>query len=158
MTLPKSLVLRSSQYWMDGGTASISGTDETEQSHVVMLVQSAFPWGNTFGIPGRLYFDDELVPLRSELESQVLAVLRAAEVRDIPPGDCGEPILLSQNALILDDDIKQVLSRGPEDNIRGLRDKIVATVESPEYLSFAAEVAGIGKQAERGAPVDLPRE
>jgi hypothetical protein len=140
---------------MDGGTVCVTGTDEAEQSHVVMLVQSAFPSGITFGVPGRLYFDGEPVPIRSELESRVLALLRAADVRYTPPAgeQAGERIKLSPNALILGDDIKEVLTRGPEENIRGLRDKIVESVESPRYVSFAAEVDRVNKHA---GPGDAP--
>ncbi|HKB40228.1 MAG TPA: hypothetical protein VKD72_27610 [Gemmataceae bacterium] len=142
MATPKQLTLHSSAYCLDGGTVLLTGTDEDGRAHAVMLVQNRFPGGNTCGIPGRLYFDDELIPLRSDLESEVLALLRAADVRCIPEASeqAGERVQLSPNALILGDDIKQVLSRGPEDNIRGLRDQVIATVESPAYLSFAAEV------------------
>ena len=136
------LVLRSSQYFLDGGTTVLTGTDERGRERAVMLVQNAFADGNTFGIPGRLHLDGEPVPVRSELESQVVAALRAAEVRYTrPEGEpAGERIQLSPNALILGDDIKQVLTRGPEENIRALRDQVVETVESVGYVSFAAEV------------------
>lgn len=142
MELPKSLVLRSTQFYMDGGTTCLTCTDEAERPHIVMLVQRAFAGGNTFGIPGRLYFDDELIPMRSELEQRLLDLLRSAEVRYTPPdgGPTGEQANLSPNALILGDDIKQVLTRGPEDNIRGLRDTVVEFVASPRFESFAAEV------------------
>ena len=42
------------------------------------------------------------------------------------------------------DDIKQVLARGPEKNIRGLRDTIVEFVASQRYEEFAAEVERAG--------------
>jgi hypothetical protein len=117
-----------------------------------MLVQRVFPDGNTFGIPGRLYFDEQLVPLRSEVESQLLSVLRAAEVQYTPPvGEpAGERITPSPKALVLGEDIKHVLSREPEDNIRGLRDTIVEFVASPRFESFArreGEQAGPTRRA-----------
>jgi hypothetical protein len=142
MGLPTNLVLRGGSFWLDGGTARLDCADEAEHSHTVMLVQHAFPGGDTFGIPGRLYFDGELIPIRSESESRLLGLLRAAEVRYTPPTgeQAGERIKLSPNALVFGDDIKQVLTRGPEDNLRGLRDTIVEFVASPQYESFAAEV------------------
>ena len=141
-TPPTTLVLRSSQYFLDGGTTVLAGTDERGRERAVMLVQNAFTRGNTFGIPGRLHLDGAPVPVRSELESRVLAALRAAEVQYTPPeGEpTGERIQLSPNALILGDDIKQVLTRGPEENIRALRNQVVETVEAEGYVSFAAEV------------------
>jgi hypothetical protein len=79
--------------------------------------------------------------MRSELESQVLALLRAAEVRySGPPRHQGESLQLSPNALILGEDIRQVLSRGPEDNIRALVAGVVEFVESEAYLRFAERV------------------
>lgn len=149
MTLPKHLVLGGSSYGLDGGTMRLECTDETGQAHTVMLVQTLFPGGNTFGIPGRLYFDDELIPLRAGAESQLLDLLRSAEVRYTPrPAETtGERIKLSPNALVLGDDIKQVLTRGPEENIRGLRDRIVEFVASLRYESFAAEVERARKPA-----------
>jgi hypothetical protein len=153
MELPKHLVLRGTKFYLDGGTTRVVCTDEADQPHTVMLVQHAFARGNTFGVPGRLYFDGELVPVRSEAEAGLLDLLRTAEVRYTPPAGetAGERITLSPNALILGDDIKQVLTRGPEDNIRGLRDTIVAFVASPQYESFAAEVEQARKEAERSA-------
>lgn len=152
-TPPTRLVLQSSQYFLDGGTTVLTGTDERGRERAVMLVQNAFAGGNTFGIPGRLHLDGEPVPVRSELESQVVAALRAAEVRHTPlEGEqVGERIQLSPNALILGDDIKQVLTRGPEENIRALRDQVVETVESVGYVSFAAEADRASRQAEPGA-------
>lgn len=150
MGLPKKLVIHSSSYCLDGGTACLEATDEVGQPHVVMLVQSVFPGGNTYGIPGRFYLDGELVPLRTDQESQVLALLRAAEIRSTPPPaeQVGERITLSPNALILGDNIKQHLTSGPEENIGSLRDRILEFVESPRYESFAAEVERVSKQAE----------
>jgi hypothetical protein len=74
------------------------------------------------------------------VEARLVAVLRAAEVRYKPaPGEADAGgFRLSPNALIIGDDIKQVLSRGPEDNIRALRDQVVERIESPQYVVFAA--------------------
>jgi len=139
---PARLVLRSSEYHLDGGTAVLLGSDEQGHEREVMLVQSMFPQSRLSGIPGRLYLDGRPVPVRSELESQVLAVLRAAEVRYTPAeGElAGKRIQLSSSVVILSDDIKQVLTRGPEENIRALRNQVVETVESEQYVSFASEV------------------
>ena len=139
---PASLVLRSSEYFLDGGTAILTGTDELGRERAVMLVQRAFPESGSFGIAGRLYLDGEPVPVRSELESQVLTVLRTAEVQyTSPEGEpAGERIQLSPNALILGDDIRQVLTRSPEENIRALRNEMIEAVESEQYVTFAAEV------------------
>lgn len=139
---PSKLVLHSYRYMLDGGTTILTGTDEKGRQHAVMLVQTLSPEGSSFGVPGRLHFDGEPVPVRSDLESKVLILLVAAEVRYTSPTDeeAGGGFKLSQNALILGDDIQQVLDRKPAENIRALRDQVVETVGSPSYVSFAAEV------------------
>lgn len=108
-----------------------------------MLMQHAFPQANPSldAIPGRLYFDGHLVPMRSELEFGVLRLLRAADIRYIdPPSYEGERIQLSPNALILGDDIRQTLIRTPDENLRAQLASIVRFVESEEYVPFAEQV------------------
>jgi hypothetical protein len=130
-------------YFLDGGTTILRATDDAGREHGIVLVQHAFPQAGPSqdAIPGRLYFDGELISIRSELEAQVVRLLRTAEVRYIkaaePEPDQGERIQLSPNALILGDDIRQVLSRGPEENMRAYLAAIVQFVESEEYLRFA---------------------
>lgn len=140
MDVPQRLTLTGTAYCMDGGTTRIAATDERGKERSVMLVQRMFAAGSSFGIPGRLYLDDEPVVVRSEVEQQLIALLRAADVRYTPPENEPDPrSKVSPNAIILSDDIKRVLSRGPEENIRALRDQVVEWVESPQYASFAAE-------------------
>jgi hypothetical protein len=143
MTLPAHLTLRDSAHALDGGTTSLMATDEAGCQHGVTLVQHSRPQASPSfdAVPGRLYFDGRLVPLRSELEAAVLALLKSAGVRfEGRPPFGGETFQHSPNALILGDDIREVLARGPEDNIRALTAKVIAFVESDEYLSFADRV------------------
>jgi hypothetical protein len=143
MVLPVKLTVHNSAYALDGGTTVLQAIDEAGRNRAVMLVQHAFPQPSpSLGVlPGRLYLDSELIPIRSDLEAGVLALLRAAEVRYSGPcPDPGEGIQLSPNALILGEDIRQVLTRGPEDNIRALLAAVVHFVESEGYLRFADRV------------------
>ena len=143
MVLPARLTVHDCDYALDGGTTVLRATDEAGRAHDVMLVQHAFPQSSPSlgAIPGRLYFDDELVPMRSDVEAGVLALLRAAGVRYSGPlPEHGERIQPSPNALILGDDIRQVLTRGPEENIQGLLADVIQFVESDEYLRFAERV------------------
>ena len=143
MELPARLTVHNFVYALDGGTTVLQATDEAGRDRVVMLVQHAFPQPSPSlgAMPGRLYFDGDLVPMRSDLEIGLLSLLREAKVR------CSEPrhdqvggIQLSPNALILGEDIRQVLTRGPEDNIRALLAAVVEFVESEAYLRFAERV------------------
>ena len=143
MVLPAKLTVHNSAYALDGGTTVLQAADEAGGNHAVMLVQHAFPQPSPSlgALPGRLYFDGELVPMRSDLEAGLLSLLRAAEVRySDPRQDQGERIQLSPNTLILGEDIRQVLTRGPEDNIRALLAAVVEFVQSEAYLRFAERV------------------
>lgn len=115
MPLPSQLVIHESVLTMDGGTVTLLAKDEKGRDHTVRLVQHGFPGRSSGGeVPGRLYFDGELVPIRSEFESRVLSLLRAADVTDAGhlPNRVGW------------------LSAG----------RIVRYVESDEYLFFADRV------------------
>lgn len=85
------------------------------------------------------------------MEAGVLSLLRAAVVRYGGPPTSAERIELSPSALILGDDIRDVLTRGPEDNIRALTAGVVAFVESDAYLWFAERV----EQAADDTPYDV---
>ncbi|MES2787993.1 MAG: hypothetical protein V4719_00120 [Planctomycetota bacterium] len=143
MELPASLMVYQFAYALDCGTTLLQATDEIGRQHTVMLVQHSFPQlsPSLTYLPGRLYFDNELVPIRSDMEMRVLALLRAAEVRfSVPLLGEVESIQLSRNAPILSEDIRQVLTRSPEDNIRSVLAALVEFVESEAYLRFAERV------------------
>lgn len=143
MVLPTRLTVHKFAYTLDGGTTVFEATDEVGREHAVMLVQHAFPQPSPSlgATPGRLYFDGEQVPMRSELEAGVLALLRNAEIRYSGPlPEHGERIQLATNALILSEDIRQVLTRPPEENIRALVAEVIRFVGADAYLRFAEQV------------------
>jgi hypothetical protein len=64
---------------LDGGSIFLVLRDTDGRKHRVELVQSMFPSPPGSGrLPGRLYFDDELVPIRSEIEVTLLSGLKNA--------------------------------------------------------------------------------
>jgi hypothetical protein len=78
--------------------------------------------------------------MRSADELAVLSLLKAAEVKYTSETRRKERVELSPNALILSDEIRSVLTRGPEENIRLLVAQFVQFVESDEYFRFAERV------------------
>jgi hypothetical protein len=85
MKLPKRLHLTSYEFVLDGGTIYLMGTDEKGRQRTIMLAQSLFPDpALAVGVPGRLYIDDELVPVRSPMEADLLALLKSAAVAHQP--------------------------------------------------------------------------
>lgn len=83
MTFPAVLTIRHSAAAADGGTISLGAIDEDGKVHSVVLVQHAFIKLDTppQAIPGRLYFDGEIVEVRSTTEGVLLELLRNAGVR-----------------------------------------------------------------------------
>jgi hypothetical protein len=83
MSLPSRLTIREVALCMDVGTILLMTTDEAGHEHTVKLVQRASPQPRPPGeVPGRLYFDDQLVTIRSDVEAGVLSLLRSADVTD----------------------------------------------------------------------------
>jgi hypothetical protein len=78
-------------------------------------------WSAPRHIPGRLYFDESAVPVRSSFERQLLQLLRAAEVEPCKAGGAGS----ARNFLI----------------------EVVDFVESAEYTTLAEEMDRIGAPA-----------
>lgn len=84
MTPPARLVIHDMALSLDGGTTCLMANDEAGCEHTIVLTQHAFPRAaaGTGELPGRLYFDRQLVPMRSAFEGALLFLLRSADVPD----------------------------------------------------------------------------
>ena len=133
------LTLLDCEYVLDGGSMCLSLRDAGGGEHTVTLMQHAFPDGED---AGKLYADGQLVPIRSALETQVLAALAAAEIAPAPeePRAEAQNVDLNRTTIIFGDDIRDFLTREPDENLRALRDQLIAFVQSDEYVSFAKQV------------------
>ena len=100
---------------LDGGTTYLKAIDETGREHSVTPAQHAFPRRHqpTDAIPGRLYFDDQLVPMRPEFEVEVLSLLKS------PQGEGGG---------------------APDNTLQTFVARIIEFVESDPYVHFAERV------------------
>lgn len=139
MKIPSQINIVESSFFLDGGTVILNAVADDGAKHSIRLNQRAF--APQFGFnsnPGRLYFDDELVEVRSDHEAQIVQLLKDALVTFSPSER--EPSInppMSKNALILGDDIRQVLESSPLENLQRFRDEIVSFVESDEYVRIA---------------------
>jgi hypothetical protein len=136
MQLPTQITIVNSCFFLDGGTVILHAITTDGAKCEIQLNQRVF--AEFYANPGRLYFNQELVEVRSADESRIVQLLKdatvKATVREPTPTD-NPPI--SKNALILGDDIREVLESTPEENLRRFRDQIVAFVESDEYVQIA---------------------
>lgn len=143
MELPESITIVDFAYLLDGGSIQLQVIDSAHQPHNVTLFQHAFPRITTADEfrAGRLYFDGQLVELRSEIESHILDLLRRAEFPAVEHDSSGTQARpLPPKMLIIGDDIKQVMTRSRGDNLRALSAEVIQWVESDEYIAFAYQV------------------
>ena len=134
MLIPSKLTLVESSFWLDGGSITLHAvTDSGEKCRVHLCQRSLAATG-----AGWLYFNEERVEVRSDEETKIVELLRAAPIelkREERPSSSEPPI--SKNAMILSEDIKEFFESTPEQNLRKFRDEIVRFVESDEYVVIA---------------------
>jgi hypothetical protein len=140
--MPTRLTIHDGAYALDGGTTHLSASDENGKEHEVLLIQHAFaaPDAPPESVPGRVYFNGEIVAVRSATEAYLMELLRNAsvQVEDQPEPEPRDRI--SPNAIILGDDIKRVVQGTPEQNLRAMLQGIVDYVLSNDYVNFAAKM------------------
>lgn len=134
MQIPQSITLSASAYRLDGGTMTLHAVTEAGTKCTIQLNQRVF---DSYADPGRLYFNEEPVEVRSDTETQIINLLRTASIAAIKRQAGPPENRISKNALILGDDIKEVMGNSPENNLRKFRDDIIAFVESDEYVQIA---------------------
>src|SRR5262249_36598855 len=131
--LPTGIVVRDCGMALDGGTIHLIATDEAGRQVSIMLATS-LP-SSSLRVTGRLYFDGDLVPMRSEREAGILKLLSEAgiEAPPLPPSRRTSRMAITGN------DIKEFLEQTPEENCRTFIRKIMESVQSESYLRFATD-------------------
>lgn len=138
MNLPSHLEITDASYALDGGTTTLFATDEVGAAHRIMLVQHVFTeqTSNAKRLPGRLYFDGDPVLVRSEYESDLIRLLRAAQ---LAPSSivCPGSKQLTEPFGVAGHDLKRLLTSTPEENLSRLVSDLISFVESEVYVSVA---------------------
>ena len=132
MNMPVRLTFYSADYALDGGSTTLYATDEHGKEHRVYLPRGFTSDGSR--TTGLLYFDDELIPARSTLESNLLKLFRDAELahRSVPrPGE----MKLTPPFTVVGDDLERLVRGTADDNLRYLVDSVITYVESNAYGS-----------------------
>ena len=134
------VVIEDGGYSMDGGSIWLGLRDAQGDEHEVVLVQHMIPNREGRYVPGRIYIDDLLVPVRSATEEQILAAIGTATIQlAYEDNGADEPLVVSENVLILGDDIKEyfaAVDEGPEASVRLLIARFLGYVETDEYVTF----------------------
>ena len=80
LVVPKSMRFEMGCFASDGGSIMLFGSDERGMSHSLNSVQHSYLEGDYDQIPGRLYFNGVLVPLQSEIEQDLVKMLKVAKI------------------------------------------------------------------------------
>jgi hypothetical protein len=129
---------------LDGGTILLSATDDTGRQVSIMLT-TLLP-GSSTRAAGRLYFDGDLVPMRSEREAGILKLVSEAKVEAprLPPNR------RTSRMAIIGNDIKEFFEQTPEENCKAFIRRIVESVQSENYLRLATdEERALAEEASR---------
>jgi hypothetical protein len=127
------IVVRDCGMMLDGGTVLLSATDEAGREVSIMLVSSL--GGSSTRVSGRLYFDGDLVPMRSEREAGILKLLSEAKV-DAPRLP---PSRRTSRMAIIGNDIKEFFEQTPDENCKVFIRRILEAVQSENYLRLATD-------------------
>ena len=167
MKIPETLIVKEVGYWTDGGTISLKTREPVSfwpnafvrrflnlvMGSSVILVHHMISDASRgdHRIPGRLYFYNELIPIRSERKTSIIAALRrgliAPRVLKESDSDALDYGISLEKALLGDGFSAQAVARVRNyfSSLPGyLLDyytvkSLISYVESSEYVKFATE-------------------
>lgn len=126
----------SADYALHGGSTRLYATDERGAEHHVYLARNIYSDGGSGPrqTAGLFYFDGELIPVRSRLESKLLRLFLEAQL-----APRSVPILGSQKLTppfgVVGDDLERLVRGTPENNFRFLAVSVITYIESDAYGS-----------------------
>ena len=88
INLQANVIITELSAWMDGGSVTIRCQNSSNEEFEIEFVQNVM-WDSYDGhkIPGRVYFNNQLVEQRSVLEEKIIQLLKKAEFEDMGPHD-----------------------------------------------------------------------
>ncbi len=142
MRIPDRFVIEGGAYAMDGGSIALNVRDPEGNEHDIVLWQHMFTEPiDQDKIPGRLYFDKIIIPVRASMESQILAALREARLETVNlESERAEERIDLNPGVIIGDDIKEYMSKideSPNAALAHLVRQLIDYVESADYVELA---------------------
>ena len=137
--VPQPMIVDDGGYVPDGGSVLLEVKDANSVPHQIWLRQHSYlpETQNKEELAGRLYIDDKLVDIRSELEKEIIEALKS--VRFEAQEAEGGPTPSDAPRLIIGDDLREYYGKiheGPLEVCKWLVDQIIGYVESEEYVEF----------------------
>lgn len=144
--IPEKITFVDGFYFTDGGSIVLIAEEPDNTRHQITLAQHRFL--EIFDpnlLPGRLYFNHLMVPIRSEMEVKLIALIRTSDILpDEPPEvERGEAVSEGGPVVIVSDDIKEYyanVAEGKEETIRYLIENLIKFVQSREYVRIANKI------------------
>jgi len=135
MKLPSLLTFHDADYALDGGSTTLYATDELGGEHRVYLPRNIYSdAGTPRRVTGLLYLDDELVPVRSALESDLMRLFRRGRCvpSSTPRPGCEK---VEGPVTAVGKDLERLVRGTPQDNLRWLVDSVISYVASEIYAA-----------------------
>ena len=146
MEIPEKVRIVDAFYFTDGGSIVLIAEEPDSTHHQITLAQHRFL--ETFDpnlTPGRLYFNNQKIPVRSEVEANLIGLLDASEiVPDEPPEpEKSEAQFGDGPVVVVGDDLKKYYAKvaeGKGEAIRHLIDELLNFVHSRKYVRIARKI------------------
>lgn len=138
------LIVEEGAYASDGGSIYLRVRDSAGARHHITLWQHMFIEGrDPDRLPGRLYVDKAIVPVRSEGEEQLLAALRRARLEVEPAADDAAPRRASPGMVVGRDlqDYAAKIDEGPAAALAHLVAQLIDYVASEAYVELARSLS-----------------
>lgn len=146
MEIPEKLTVVDGFYFTDGGSIVLVAEEPDRTRHQITLGQHRFL--EIFDpnlLPGRLYFNHLIVPVRSEIEAKLIARMQTSNIIPVePPGSEKDDTSTGDGpVVIVGDDLKAYYSKvaeGKGEVIQHLIEKLINFVQSREYVNIASKI------------------
>ncbi len=151
MEIPEKLTFVDGYYFTDGGSIVLIAEEPDSTRHQITLAQHRFlEIYDPNLMPGRLYFNHLMVPVRSEMEAKVIALMQVSEIIPVEPPESEKAPRTGMRdkesssgdgpVVVVGDDLKEYyakMAEGKEDVIQHLIENLIDFVQSREYVRIA---------------------
>ena len=146
MEIPEKLTIVDGFYFTDGGSIVLIAEEPNSTRHQITLAQHRFL--EIFDpnlLPGRLYFSHLMVPVRSEMEAKLIALMQVSEIVPVEPPELDKVKSSIGNGpvVVVGDDLKEYYAKvaeGKEEAIQHLIENLINFVHSGEYVRIAKKM------------------
>ena len=146
MEIPGKFTIVDGFYFTDGGLIVLIAEEPNSTRHQITLAQHRFL--EIFDpnlLPGRLYFNHQMVPARSEDETKLIALMQTSEIVPVEPPEPEKSEASTEDGpvVVVGDDLKEYYAKvaeGKEEVIQHLIANLINFVQSREYVRITQKI------------------